>query len=122
MRLHCVLPGLAVLVAVGVVTADEFIADLAKVGDGKVTFTRGTGKKKKKEYSLPVDESCRISVARYDLKAKRIEAGDDVPGGLKNPLFEKLDKEPVQAWVRTNADNDRILELRLFQTVKKKAK
>jgi hypothetical protein len=102
--------------------ADEYTAVLVKVADGKITFARGTGKKKK-ETTLPADAKCRVVLARYDAKAKRIEAGDELAGGLKNPLFEMLDKETVEAWVRTNADNDRILELRLFQTtVKKKTK
>ncbi len=107
---------------VGIAQADEFTAVLVKAADGKVTFTRGTGKKKK-EYTLPADAKCSVVLAKYDAKAKKINAGDEVEGGLKNPLFTRLDKETVEAWVRTNADNDRILELRLFQlAVKKKTK
>jgi hypothetical protein len=70
-----------------------------------------------------VDEKCRIVAGRFDTKTKRIEAGEDIEGGLKNPLFEKLDADAVEAWIRTNADNSRILELRLYQsTAKKKVK
>jgi hypothetical protein len=95
---------------------------LIKVADGKLTYARGTGKKKK-EFTLPVDEKCRIVAGRFDTKTKRIEAGEDIEGGLKNPLFEKLDADAVEAWISTNADNSRILELRLYQsTAKKKVK
>jgi hypothetical protein len=61
-----------------------------------------------------------VSVAKYDKKLKAIEAGDEVQGGLKNAIFAQLDKESVEAWVRTNKENDKILELRLFQSTKKK--
>lgn len=81
----------AFFVFLGFLQADEFTATLVKVADGKVTFVRGAGKKKK-----------------------------EVQGGLKNPIFEKLDKETLEALVRTNKENDKILELRLFQSTKKK--
>ena len=112
--------GFSVILAFGVVHAEEFTAVLVKAGDGKVTLIRGKTKKDKKELTLSTDENVRIVLAKYDAKTKRIEAGDDLAGGLKNPIFQQLDKEIVQAWVRTNADNDRILELRLFTTPSKK--
>ncbi len=110
---------IAFFVCLGYAQADEFAATLVKVADGKITFARGVGKKKK-EYTLPADDKCRIVAAKYDVKAKKIEAGDEIDKGLKNPLFEQLDKEPVEAWVRTNGDNDRIVELRLYQSKTKK--
>lgn len=111
--------GLTFVVFLGIVQADEFAATLVKVADGKVTFVRGTGKKKK-ETTLPADENCKVSVAKYDKKAKIIDAGDEVVGGLKNPVFEKLDKASIEAWVRTSKENDKILELRIYQSTKKK--
>lgn len=109
----------AFFVFLGFLQADEFTATLVKVADGKVTFVRGAGKKKK-ETTLPADENCKVFVAKYDKKLKAIEAGEEVQGGLKNPIFEKLDKETLEALVRTNKENDKILELRLFQSTKKK--
>lgn len=107
------------LLLASVAQADEFTASLVKVADGKVTFSKGVGKKKK-DYTLQADEKVRVVAAKYDPKTKRIEAGPEIAGGLANPLFEQLDKESVEAWIRTNVDNDRILELRLYQTTKKK--
>ena len=69
---------------------------------------------------LVADEKCRVVVAKYDKKTKTIEAGDEIAGGLKNPLFQKLDTEAIEAWIRTDAANEKILELRLFQSTKKK--
>ena len=111
--------GLAFFVFLGLLQADEFTATLVKVADGNVTFSRGKGKKAK-QATLPADENCKVVVAKYDAKLKLIEAGDDVAGGLRNPIFGQLDKEPVEAWVRTDKENKKILELRLFQSTKKK--
>lgn len=102
--------------------AEEFGGTLVKAADGKLTFVRGAGKTKK-THTLKVDEKCKVVAGKYDKKTKTIEAGDEIAGGLKNPLFEQLDKQPVEAWIRTNTDNDTILELRLYQsTTKKKPK
>ena len=109
------------IICLGLTQADEFTGTLVKVVDGKVTFSRGSGKKKK-ETTLPVVENCRVVAAKYDAKAKRIEAGDEIAGGLKNAIFTQLDKEAVEAWICTNAQNDKILELRVFQSTKKKKK
>ena len=110
---------LILLVCAGFLQADEFTATLVKVEDGKVTYSRGSGKKKKVT-TLPADEKCKVVVAKYDAKAKRIDAGDEIADGLKNAIFQKLDKEPVEAWIRTSENNERILEMRLFQSTKKK--
>lgn len=110
--------GCVFLVCLGFVQADEFTATLIKVADGKITFSRGGGKKKK-DTTLPAAENCQVFVAKYDKKAKTIDAGDEVAGGLKNPIFSQLDKEAVEAWIRTNKANDTIVELRLFQKAKK---
>lgn len=107
------------LVCFGVAHAAEFSATLVKMVDGKLTLMNGVGKKKK-EFTIAVDEKCVIVAAKYDKKTKKIEAGDAIVGGLKNPLFDKLDKEPVEAWVRTSAENDKVLELRLYQSTKAK--
>jgi len=101
--------------------ADEFTATLIMVADGKITYSRGVGKKKK-EYTLQADEKIKVVAAKYDAKAKRIEAGPEIEGGLKNALFVQLDKTTVEALVRTSADNERILELRLYQSTTKKKK
>ena len=121
MYLRALSAAILFLLAVGVAQADEFAATLVKVADGKITFSRGAGKKKK-DYTLPADEKCRVVVAKYDAKTKKIEAGDAIADGLKNAIFDQLDKQAVEAWVCTNADNTVIVELRLFQLTKKKAK
>lgn len=111
------------ILAIGMSTAvaEEFIGTISKVEQNKITIVRGTGKKKK-ELTLTADEKCRVVAARYDIKAKRIEAGDEIAGGLKNALFSNLEKEPVEAWIRTTPENEKVLELRLFQSTKKKKK
>lgn len=114
--------GIGILaIGMSTVAAEEFIGTISKVEQNKITIVRGTGKKKK-ELTLTADEKCRVVVARYDIKAKRIEAGDEIAGGLKNALFSNLEKEPVEAWIRTTPENEKVLELRLFQSTKKKKK
>lgn len=119
MKLRFGLAGFAILLGIGLAQADEFTAVLVKVNDGKVTFIR-SGAKKKKDTTLPVDEKCKIVVAKHDPKLKRIEAGEELAGGLKNPIFEKLDQEPIGAMIRTNAENDRIVEMRVYAIPTKK--
>ena len=101
------------------VRADEYSGTLIKVADGQVVFARGTGKKKK-EFSLPTVENCRVFFAKYNTKSKVFEAGDEIEGGVNNPIFKHLAKETIAAWIVTNAKNDTIRELRLFQTLTKK--
>lgn len=121
MIIRLLLAGLVPLLVLGSVQADEYTGTLVKVEENKVTFSRGVGKKKQ-TLTLPAGDNCRVVVARYNKKTKSIEAGDDIAGGLKHPLFQKLEKEAVEAWIRTDASNERILELRLYQSTKKKTK
>jgi hypothetical protein len=121
MRYYTALAFVLALFAVGAADADEFAAILVKVVDGKVTYSRGTGKKKV-ETTLSADDGCQVVVGKYDAKTKKIEAGDVIGDGLKNAIFTQLDKEEIGAWVRTNADNSKILELRVYKTAAKKKK
>ncbi len=117
--LMCV--GFAV-VFMGVAQADEYSGTLIKVVDGKVVFSRGTGKKRQ-EFALAADAKCRVFTAKINKKLKKIEAGDEVDGGLANPIFRRLEKEAISAWIVTNEKNDTILEMRLYQsTTTKKTK
>lgn len=113
--------GLGLFLSLVTARADEFTAAIVKVGEGKVTLTRGTGKKKQ-TLSLLADEKCRVVVARYDAKTKTIEGGDEIADGLKSARFTQLDTDPLEAWIRTDAKNERVLEMRLFQSTKKKKK
>ena len=117
MNSHALVAALFFLLCLGFVRAEEFAAPLVKVSDGKVTFTRGVGKNKQ-DITLPA-EKCRVFLAKYDKIAKKIDAGDELAGGLKNPLFEKMQKDTIEAWIRTNEANDKILELRIYQAAKK---
>lgn len=119
MARRTLIAGFASLLCLALARADEFTATIVKVGDGQVTLSRGKGKKKQ-VLTLLADEKCRVVVARYDEKTKTIEAGDEIAEGLKNIRFTQLDKEPLEAFVRTNVKNDRVLEMRLFQATKKK--
>ncbi len=110
------------VVFLGVAHADEYAGTLIKVADGKVTFARGVGKKKK-EHTLPADEKCRVFTAKYNAKLKVFETDEEIAGGLANPVFKQLDKQTVEAWIVTDAKGDTIRELRLYQsTTKKKTK
>ena len=115
------LMGVGFVFLVGVAHADEYSGTLVKVADGKVTFTRGTGKKKK-EFSVPIAEKCRVFVAKYNSKTKTFEAGAEFEGGVSNPIFKHLEKESFESWIVTDAKNETIHELRLFQLTTKKKK
>ena len=107
------------LFCIGTLCADEFTGTLVKIHDNKVTFSTGKGRKKKTT-TLPADDKCLVTAAKYDAKTKKIEAGDTIPGGLKNARFEKIEPDTIDAWIRTDASNEKIVELRLFQSIAKK--
>jgi hypothetical protein len=92
--------------AVGVATADEFMATITKVDGNKITY-------QKYEKGQKIGDAVTVEVAAdtviADSKrggAKKVVAGDAIEGGLKNMLFPKESGDKaVTAAITTDANN-----------------
>jgi hypothetical protein len=92
--------------AVGVVTADEFMASITKVDGNKITY-------QKYEKGQKVGDAVTVEVAADTViadgkrgGAKKLVAGDPIEGGLKNKLFPKESGDKtVTAAITTDANN-----------------
>ncbi len=106
----------------GLALADEFGASIMKVSDGKVTFAkREKGKKLGDEMTLPVADNVKVVTGKFNKEDKKIEAGEELPGGLKNDVFKDIGDKGVPARIVTDADGKKITEIRVI-TFKKKSK
>ncbi len=114
---------LVLVLSAGVVFAEEIRALITKVEGDKVSFYKmeGKGKEAKKtgdEQTLPVAKNVKIVKAKFNQETKTIEAGDDLPDGLKNKMFTEITEKGVRATIVT--EDDKISEIRIFERRGKK--
>jgi hypothetical protein len=108
----------------GVALADEFGAVITKVQGGKVTFfkfPKGGGKKFEEgtQITLPTAATVKVVSGKFNPETKKFEAGEPLPGGLKNERLSNI-AEGIFAMIVTDADNKKITEIRVGGKVKKK--
>lgn len=114
---------IAAFLCVSLAAADEFGAVITKVEDGKITFQKTKFNKDTKKLeksdaeSLPVSADVKVNTGKFNKDTKKLEAGDPVPNGLKNEMFSK----DVNATIVTDADNKKVLEIRVRGGKKKDA-
>jgi hypothetical protein len=108
------------LAACGVAMADEFFAIISEAKDGKVTFKKGDQTAQKKrivsniESTLPTAHDVKVVYAKLNKQGGGIEAGDPIPQGLKNEMFNMTGKNTVLfATVITDKNNETIVEIRV---------
>jgi hypothetical protein len=124
----CLGVGLLITTTSGIATAEEFIAWITRIEDGKVSFervqeaARGAGQKGKVEV-LSAASAVKVfqgKVIREGGKSSwKIERGNaEVPGGLGNELLKNVGRdEPGQNYIRigaliiTAADGKNITEM-----------
>lgn len=114
--------GVALVLFLGVSfgLAEEIRAVITKVDGDKVTFAESKGKGEKgAEKTLPVDANVKVVTGKFNRETKKLEAGEAVQGGLKNEMFTKIGEKGKFATVVTNADNTKIVEIRVFSFGKK---
>jgi hypothetical protein len=113
---------LVLVLSAGVVFADEIRVLITKVEDNKVSFYKleGKGKETKKsgdEITLPVAKSVKVVRAKFNKETKMIEAGDELPDGLKDKRFAEISEKGVPAFIIT--EDKKIAEIRVFGGKKK---
>ncbi len=104
----------AVLVlCVGLGLADEIRAVITKVDGNNVTFAEVKGKERGPEKTMPVADNLKVVKGKLNEETKKIEAGEALDAGLKNEMFTKIGEKGVRATIITDADNKKILEIRV---------
>ena len=103
-----------VFVGVSVVTADEFFGAITKVDGNKLSITKFKKGEKGEDVTLTVSDSVKVVKAKFNKETKKLEAGEALEGGLKNEMFAKIGEKGRFATVVTNADNTKIVEIRVF--------
>src|SRR5205085_1523428 len=92
---------------------------ITKVEGGKVTFSAGKFDKETKKFergpaqTLPVADKLKVVKAKFNKETKKLEAGDPLEGGLKNSMFSKIGEKGLPATIITDADNKKIIEIRV---------
>jgi hypothetical protein len=117
------LVGAAVLlvVCVGLTMAEEIRAIIIKVDGNNVTFAENKGKGQKgEERTMPAADNVKVVKGRFNQETKKLEAGDTIDEGLKNPMFSSIGEKGLRATVVTDDDNKKIVEIRIAPERKKK--
>jgi hypothetical protein len=110
------------VLCVGVALADEIRAVITKVEGRNVTFSEVKGKNDRgPEKTLPVSKSAKVVKGKFNKETKKVEAGDEIEGGIKGKLFSNINPEKgIRATIVTNDDNTKITEIRIMKGGKKK--
>lgn len=104
----------------GTLLAEEFMASIRKVEDGKISLVRFKKKGEKgEEATLAVAENCKVLTAKFNKETKKVEAGEPLPDGLKNERFKNIGEKGVFARIITDDDGKKITEIRVFAGKKK---
>ena len=104
---------LVLVLSAGVVFADEIRAIITKVEGGKITFAEMKGKGQRgDEQTLPVAKDVKIVKGKFNKETKSVDAGDELPGGLKHKMFNEIPEKGVRALVVT--EGKKITEIRIF--------
>src|SRR5262249_49734053 len=107
----------------GVAVADEFVAAITKVEDGKITFHKGrSGPKGENDITLPAAKDIKVLKGKIiDIKEKKFAPGEGLPEGLKHEALKDIQRnKPVAAWFVTDDGGKTIKELWLLLPVEKK--
>lgn len=119
------------LLTVSFALAEEYLAIVTKIDDGKVTFKKMPTEKGGKigdETTLPLTKSAKMvkgKFAKGDDGKPKVEAGDALDKDAVKTMMEKAAEtkfKGVFTQIVTNADGTKITEIRFVQFGKKKKK
>src|SRR5687767_2506008 len=107
--------GFVVAVTFSLAAAEEFNASIRKVDGNKITFVKGQKKDVKgEEATMEAAADVKVLTAKFNKEEKKVEAGEALPGGLKNERFKNIGEKGIGARIITDADNKKIVEIRVF--------
>jgi hypothetical protein len=102
--------------------AEEIRAIILKVDGDKITFAEAKKKGERgPEQTLPVADNVKVVKGRFNRETKKMEAGEPVSEGLKNPMFSNIGEKGLRATVVTDEGNKKITEILIAPERKKKS-
>ncbi len=115
----------ATLMLFSFAVADEFMAVITKVENGKVTYKtfKFNVEEKKLEFgdakTLPTTKNVKVVKGKFDKDTKKMVAGDAIEDGLKNKMFTDIKTDGpgpfgggLMATIVTDGGNKKITEIR----------
>ena len=104
--------------------SEEFRATITRVADGKVTFFRtglndAAAAQNGEEQTFPVAANLKVYHGKIDRETKEVEAGEALPGGLKNEAFARVKDKGLRAVIVTDAENQKVAEIYVLPPAKK---
>lgn len=114
--------------AIGVVTGEEFFANITKIEGKDVTFFKTKkGKKEGEAMTMPVAKGVTVKKGTISFKDMKlnVEVGDAIDGGIKSETFTKIDeKKGLSVRITTDDDKKQITQILVttFEFKKKKDK
>jgi hypothetical protein len=108
------------VVGLSVALAEEFQANISKVTDGKVTFTKMKKGEKGEAMTLPTAADVKVVTGKYNKDTKTVEAGEPLSGGLKSETLSTIGDKGLRAHIVTDADGKNITEIRVLKGKGKK--
>jgi hypothetical protein len=107
-------------VAVGVATADEFLAQITKVDGNKITYQKyEKGEKVGDAVTTEIASDTKIAEGKRDVGAKKLVAGDAIEGGLKNKVFPTAAGDKGVTVAITTDDNKAVKQILVLRNKKK---
>lgn len=86
---------LVLLIAVAVLTADEFAGFITKFEDGKMVVKKSKGSEPPDEVTLKVADNVKIVRGKANINTMKIEAGEVIEGG-KEALAKQVKETAVR--------------------------
>ena len=86
---------LVLLIAVAVLTADEFAGFITKFEDGKMVVKKSKGSEPPEEVTLKVADNVKIVRGKANINTMKIEAGEVIEGG-KEALAKQVKETAVR--------------------------
>jgi WD40 repeat protein len=101
----------------GLVAAEEFDARVLNIENGKVTFQKikkGVPAPPNEAMTLPVAENVKVLRALRNRRGSSLEAGDNLPGGLKHEQLRTMDPGGITSKIITDDAGQKIKEMWVF--------
>ncbi len=107
------LAGFTLTVFVGIAMSDEMRVAIMKVDGTNITYNASKKDAKVEDKTMPVADDVKVFKGKFNADTKKLEAGDAIEGGLKNEMFTKIGEKGLRATIITDADNKKIVEIRV---------
>ena len=109
-----------VVLGLGVALAEDFQANISKVENGKVTFTKGKKGEVSEPMTLPVAADVKVTKGgTFNKDTKKVEDAEAVTDGIKSTMLTTIGEKGRRARITTDADNKHITAIYIMKGKKK---